>query len=287
MHTRYIKPDFFKDEDLADLEAVTRIVYAGLWCMADREGRLDDRPERIKAEILPYDKTDIVTQLDILAKPKRNSKIPFIIRYQVNNQKYIQILKWGSHQSPHKSEADSKIPPITSDTKIDPTVYNTYIYVESRKCPDRYPIDNRQLTVNDQKDGLNALKPIILKGLELYEADSRLCSKIQKALPAWVLAYPGVNVPDAIKRAHAWEVSNPKRRKIDRVKFLQSWLAREQDKYRPPESGIGGHRNPKISPHHPKAAPGKYANFGKPKEETKQEESDDGEFSKEDSVKVV
>jgi hypothetical protein len=57
-----------------------------------------------------------------------------------------------------------------------------------------------------------------------------------------------------------------------------------------PVPGTGGSRNTKISPHHPKASPGKYDNFGKPKEDIKkpaQEETDDGEFSKEDPTKVL
>jgi len=34
---------------------LARLLYPGLWMLADREGRLEDRPLRIKAEILPYD----------------------------------------------------------------------------------------------------------------------------------------------------------------------------------------------------------------------------------------
>lgn len=108
---RYLKPDFFKDEHLKDLPFEARLLYAGLWCWADKEGRLEDRPERIKVEIFPYDKVDIDKLLTLLASPKNGSNRPYIQRYEVNNEKYIQILNWHKHQRPHHTEQESKIPP--------------------------------------------------------------------------------------------------------------------------------------------------------------------------------
>ena len=58
VRARNLKPGYFKNEGLADLPPLARILFAGLWGMADREGRLEDRPKRIKAEILPYDNCD-------------------------------------------------------------------------------------------------------------------------------------------------------------------------------------------------------------------------------------
>ena len=36
---RYLKPDFFKDEDIKELSFEARLFYQGLWVQADREGR--------------------------------------------------------------------------------------------------------------------------------------------------------------------------------------------------------------------------------------------------------
>ena len=52
MRIRTRKPAFFKDEDLADLPPLTRLFFQGLWPMADRDGRLENRPRLIKAEVL-------------------------------------------------------------------------------------------------------------------------------------------------------------------------------------------------------------------------------------------
>jgi len=101
---RLIRPGFFANEVLASLPPLTRLLFAGLWCIADREGRLEDRPSRIKAQCLPYDSTDPDEQLASLESSG------FIIRYSVNGQKFIAIPKWHQHQWPHIKEAQSLIP---------------------------------------------------------------------------------------------------------------------------------------------------------------------------------
>ena len=108
---RYLKPEFFKDEDLAELSFETRLFFAGLWNFADKAGRLEDRPLRLKVEIFPYDKVNIEMCLVALSQPKNGSGRPFIQRYVVENEKYIQIVNWGKHQKPHHTEGESKIPP--------------------------------------------------------------------------------------------------------------------------------------------------------------------------------
>jgi len=101
---RNIKPGFFKNDRLADCEPLARILFVGLWCEADREGRLEDRPKRLKAEYLCYDECDIDSLLDQLTNGE------FIVRYSVDGRKYIQILAFKKHQNPHVKEGASTIP---------------------------------------------------------------------------------------------------------------------------------------------------------------------------------
>jgi len=108
---RYLKPEFFTDEDLAELPFQTRLTFAGLWCHADKAGRLEDRPKYLKAMIFPYDKVDIEKELTLLSNPKLNGGYPFIIRYRSEGRSYIEIPSWDYHQKPHHTEVESKIPP--------------------------------------------------------------------------------------------------------------------------------------------------------------------------------
>ena len=99
---RTIKPDFFKNEQLSELPAIARLLFVGLWTQADREGRMLDRPKRLKAEIFPYDNVDLEKELS------RLQNAGFIKRYEVGDLKVIQIDKFTKHQRITGSEAETK-----------------------------------------------------------------------------------------------------------------------------------------------------------------------------------
>ena len=77
-----------------------------------------------------------------------------------------------------------------------------------------------------------AVIPADIKGLQLYESDKKLCTRWAELCAAWREAFPAIDILAEVKKAHAWEVANPSRRKHDRGRFLQSWLSRAQDDFR-------------------------------------------------------
>lgn len=101
---RNLKPGFFTNEELAEVAPLGRILFAGLWTQADRAGRLEDRPRRLKAELLPYDDCDVDALLGALAERG------FIVRYAVEGRRLLQIVQFTKHQNPHVREPDSTLP---------------------------------------------------------------------------------------------------------------------------------------------------------------------------------
>jgi hypothetical protein len=102
--SRNIKPGLFTNELIAELPAFDRLLFIGLWCLADREGRLEDRPKRIKMELFPCDDYAVDGGLSHLAGAG------FISRYQINGSPIIEIDNFQKHQSPHGTEKDSILP---------------------------------------------------------------------------------------------------------------------------------------------------------------------------------
>lgn len=102
---RNIKPGFYKNEDLAECSVWARLIFPGLWMLADRDGRLEDRPKRIKGELLPYDSQEIDPLLRELEARG------FIVRYKNSDGSFIQITKFAEHQTPHYTEKPSAIKP--------------------------------------------------------------------------------------------------------------------------------------------------------------------------------
>ena len=109
--TRSIKPSFFDNELLGGLSPLTRLLFIGLWGQADRAGRLEDRPLRLKKNILGYDDVTVADVDNMLESLNTNG---FIIRYQVEDRSYIQVTKFEKHQNPHIKEKPSEIPPPPS-----------------------------------------------------------------------------------------------------------------------------------------------------------------------------
>lgn len=122
MRARNIKPGFFRNEQLMQVAPLGRLLFAGLWCLADREGRLYDRPRQIKWDILPADACDVDALLTDLARRG------FIRRYAVDGIGYIEVVNFLRHQRPHYKETASTLPP--------PTISPTQIPAQHRLIPD-------------------------------------------------------------------------------------------------------------------------------------------------------
>lgn len=127
---RNIKPNFFTNDVLADNDPLGRLLFIGLWTLADFKGELEWRAKRVKAQVLPYDECDIVKLAINL------DKSGFIRFYSDGEKIYVKVLNFEVHQNPHKNERSkgSTIPG----------------YSESM----RQRIDLKGLTINRDKSGL-------------------------------------------------------------------------------------------------------------------------------------
>ena len=117
MRIRTIKPEFFTHEGLFEAEQETklpiRIAFAGLWCVADREGRFKWEPRRIGVQILPYDAIDFSRVLDALVTRG------FIVKYRVGNECFGAIPSFQRHQVINNRESRSTFPdPDGGDAEI-------------------------------------------------------------------------------------------------------------------------------------------------------------------------
>ena len=100
------------NDQLAELPFEVRLLFIGLWTLADREGRLEDKPKKIKAQLFPYDNFDVSAALHKL------HECGFIYRYETEKDclsdkkdSLIFICNFSKHQNPHKNEKESSLPP--------------------------------------------------------------------------------------------------------------------------------------------------------------------------------
>ena len=102
MRIRTIKPEFWKHDGIAELEYAARLLFIALWCIADRRGRMEDRPKRIKAECFPYDDLDVESMLSDL------HRAGFIDRYEAEGVRVIEVRSFEKHQRLTGKEAETE-----------------------------------------------------------------------------------------------------------------------------------------------------------------------------------
>lgn len=92
------------NEDIIELPYEARLLFIGLWTLADREGRLENRPKKIKMSLFPADDINVAEQLENI------SKFGFIELYNADGIDVIHIVNFVKHQNPHGLEKDSELP---------------------------------------------------------------------------------------------------------------------------------------------------------------------------------
>lgn len=239
--TRQIKPEFFIDDELAKISRDARFLFIGLWTIADREGRLEDRPAKIKAQLFPYDKDITYQKVDaMLSELSETVDIDhkYIIRYVINNHKYIQIRTFSKHQRCHIRELASTIPGYTQEgAEIISTNLGTTQAMPSTNLGDaehqpRCPASTS--TSNTASTSTYGIRNVSAE--QFTELPCTGPSKIFKVEKSYIEEmkplYPGVDIEKETLLAKAWLINNPTHQKTYRgmKSFLGRWYARSQNK---------------------------------------------------------
>lgn len=101
---RTIKPEFFRDEDLQDVESkhpgcYPMLVYAGLWGHCDKNGTFPWQPRQLKLDILPFIPFSMEQALEVL------EAAGFIKKYEALGKQWGLIKCFLKHQRISGGEA--------------------------------------------------------------------------------------------------------------------------------------------------------------------------------------
>lgn len=228
--SRNLKPAFFKNEDLAEVKFQYRLLFQGLWCLADREGRLENRPKRIKAELFPYDNVDIEIGLSELEKHG------FVTLYDVGGSKYIEVNNFRKHQNPHCKESASTIPAPCAHHASRALTLNplpSSLVATEQHCPESAtpPAGPQQV------DEVLLTFPVNGTNGTAWDFRQSLCDELKAAFPA-------LDVLQQVRSALAWVKANPSRKKTPTGmrRFITGWLTKAQNR------GDGGNWKPGVRP---------------------------------------
>jgi hypothetical protein len=101
---RAIHPRAPLDDDVASLPMDARLLWAYLPCYADKEGRMEDRLLALKGAVFPGDNVDVSAMLTMFEHRG------FIIRFEAEGRRLIQINHFHRYQRPDHHERTSQLP---------------------------------------------------------------------------------------------------------------------------------------------------------------------------------
>lgn len=233
--TRELKPAFFQDEDLAMLSRDHRLLFAALWTLADREGRLEDRPAWIKLHSFPYDADVTPADIDRMLTDLAAHSGRFIARYSASGKRYLMVQNFKKHQHIHPKEAPSDCPPVpevpepvrelpgnSGNTKSDPVILPlpsipSLPSEPSRLSPETPPASSEPALLTFPCDG-----------------SPNRWHLTQSQVDHWHELFPSLDIMAECRSALAWVEANPCRRKTagGMPKTLVGWFTRSQNRVR-------------------------------------------------------
>lgn len=100
MRIRSIKPEFWRSDDISNLDIEDRFLFIGLWSYVDDNGVGLDKLASIVADLFADDMMN--DPRDTIARVSRGLQHLFeaglIVRYEVDNTDYLSITNWEKHQ---------------------------------------------------------------------------------------------------------------------------------------------------------------------------------------------
>jgi hypothetical protein len=178
---RTVKPDYFSSRDIVRLSPLARLLYIGLWCEADRDGRLRYEPETFKYRYLPGDNCDVAGIVgELLAGG-------LVVLY---GDGLAHIPTFKRHQVINGKEAPSILPapPQARVTEIDPRVTDA--------CLTRPGGKERKEGKGKEGKGEEDTPPLVLVPTPTFDGDyGAMPTRKRNPAMAWEGQREGLGVP--------------------------------------------------------------------------------------------
>ena len=249
---RSIKPRFFLDSKMSKMGQGSRLLFIGLWTLADRAGRLEDNPDEIRIQVFPYEPA-----VNVDAYLSELEAGGFIQRYAMEASRFIQIVNFLKHQMPHHTERPSIIPPQKDGELTVPLQEsNGETRVGKGKGKDNGKGSGKGTTTASSPTG--SQPPILLFPTNGAVREWGLTADVVASLQA---GYPHMDALAECRKALTWCQLNPTKRKTatGMARFLAGWMGRANDRRsETPKGGVSTAADRSGSP----AIPGKYDHLG-------------------------
>lgn len=165
---RNIKPGFFESDQIGEVSFCARLLFIAMWQIADRCGRLERRPAKLRAYAFRYDALSVA---DVEAMLGELERVGLVKTTDFDGLNVIEIPTFTKHQTPHPKEPSlyeprkvSALPPVEAQKPRKVSAHPPSHEEKPRKVSSfvdetgvEPPLNPESLLLNP--DGADVLKP--------------------------------------------------------------------------------------------------------------------------------
>lgn len=170
---RMIDPNIWQSEDFSKLSTLGKLVFIGLFSLADDEGRGRSNPVYLKSTLFPYEES--IRSADIDKTLSEISSNMSVIFYSCDGSSYYSLYNWKSWQKIDRP-TESKIPEY--DEKTMQRLFDEYSTNFQRVITPKRKEDN----IKEKENKRTKIKDIYNQNCENLPQVQKLTEKREKAI---------------------------------------------------------------------------------------------------------
>lgn len=222
MPNRMLYTDLLTSKKINQLNCEQFELYIRLMLVVDDFGRYSGSTTRISRACWPD--RENMTSKKVIPLLLTLQKVGLLEIYTVNNEKYIEISNWTQRTR----QIESKYPPKNVTVKSPSNDSQMTDICQSSAHVDvdvDVDVDDRR---NNSTEQTSCSAPVVMLPLN----DKSFFGIRQEQIDKWSLLYPSVDVLSELRKMIGWLEGNPKNKKTKSGigRFVNGWLARQQDK---------------------------------------------------------
>ncbi len=225
MPNRILKESICTSESINALSWFEEAFFYRLITNCDDYGRMDARAAILKSRLFPLKD---VTAKQVESVLSKLSTLGMVRVYEYDRQPYLELTAWGKHQRLRDSKEKYPAPP---EDVHSPQLAAT--------CGEPPPESQSEYESNPNRES-ESFMPGDIAGrdpprqqiISLTLNDKSEYPIFADQADEWAGLYPAVDVMQQLRAMKGWLDGNPKKRKTKAgiMRFINGWLAREQDK---------------------------------------------------------
>lgn len=220
---RTVKPEFWTNEDLAEVSEPARLLAIGLLNHSDDEGYFKANKSLIKAVVFPLSEPSVSIQGCL----KQLSSVGYIRLFKGSDGKdYGKVVNFESHQRVNRP-TPSKIKGMDSGSDDSLSIHGGLI----EDSPPEGKGKEGKGGIKSGAQQADSEPAVEFLPTNKYGTEEEQFPITQSQIDEWQEAYPSLDCLQQVKQARLWLKANPAKRKTYKgmERFITAWLRRQHD----------------------------------------------------------